>query len=72
MLKQRILLSAAFLTFLVCEISAHPIIQRDSENLQSLEWSTDRKRPTVPDAAATIEQVQKILQANPSLPRLTK
>ncbi|XP_055915130.1 uncharacterized protein LOC129948238 [Eupeodes corollae] len=54
-------------------ISMHPAIRKDSRNLQSVvDYSTDTKSHTLPDAATTIEQVQKILQADPSLPRLTK
>ncbi|XP_055845737.1 uncharacterized protein DDB_G0284459 [Episyrphus balteatus] len=72
MLIQGILLQVITFALLLCITSSHPAIQKDSTNLQSIEYSTDRKRPTLPDAAATIEQVQKILQADPSLPRLTK
>lgn len=71
MQTQHILLQGSLVTLLICAVSTHPAIHKGSTG-QSIEYPKTWKKTLVPDAATTVEQVQKILQADLSLPRLTK
>lgn len=72
MLTLQTLFQVNIIIILICTISTYPTIQKDGPHLQSIEGLRDQEKVTVPNVAATIEEVQKILQADSSLPRLTK